>query len=360
MKKKPISPQQSVLFLIGILVVLSLLGLLFVFEASTSEAYRTFGDQYHFLKHHAIGLAIGLVFFSMAALVPADLWLKAAPLLYAGGILSLLLVFIPGIGLNLNGARRWISFGLAVFQPVELMKLALIAYLSSWLSKYQKLPQFLVLLGIPTLLVLLQPDLGSMMVLCAIGFSLYFVAGGQLKQFMLTIGGAAIMVLLAILASPYRRERLLTFLNPTADPTGSSFHVRQLTIALGRGGLFGQGIGNSSQKYAYLPEASTDSIFAIVAEEIGFVGSTIIITLFLTFLILLFRNVIKLPTGSPQRLLGFGIFFWLAIQIILNLAAVVGLVPLTGIPLPFFSYGRSAQVMLLLASGIIVSLGRRK
>ncbi len=360
MKRPDINSIHPTTLLIGLLIILSFLGLLFVFNASVAEAYRTFGNQYYFVTQHAVGLAIGFLLFALALIIPSKTWFKFAPIFYVGSILLLLAVFLPGLGLELNGARRWLAIGTFTFQPVELVKLSLVAYLSIWLHKQQKLPQFLVLIGIPTALVLLQPDLGSMLVLSAIGFSMYFIAGGRLKQFFATIGAAILFVFLAIIFSPYRRERLLTFLDPTNDPTGASFHVRQLTIALGRGGLFGQGIGNSSQKYAYLPEASTDSIFAIVAEEVGFLGSSIIILLFVALLVLLYKIVVRLPVDSPQRIFGFGIFFWIALQAILNLAAVVGLVPLTGIPLPFFSYGRSSQVMILLATGILVRLGREK
>jgi cell division protein FtsW len=164
-------------------------------------------------------------------------------------------------------------------------------------------------------------------------------------------------VLLAIIASPYRRDRLLTFLNPEADPLGTSFHIRQITIALGRGGLFGQGLGNSTQKFAYIPEASTDSIFAIIAEELGYLGSTALILLLFGYMLLGYQ-VIKNTEDSGVRLLGLGLLTWLGVQMLLNLSSVVGLVPLTGVPLPFFSYGRSAVIMVLLAAGIITRIGK--
>jgi cell division protein FtsW len=204
---------------------------------------------------------------------------------------------------------------------------------------------------------MLQPDLGSLLLVISIACSIFFVAGGNIKQLGLLAAVGIPLVLLAIIASPYRRDRLLTFLNPEADPLGTSFHIRQITIALGRGGLFGQGLGNSTQKFAYIPEASTDSIFAIIAEELGYLGSTALILLLFGYMLLGYQ-VIKNTEDSGVRLLGLGLLTWLGVQMLLNLSSVVGLVPLTGVPLPFFSYGRSAVIMVLLAAGIITRIGK--
>lgn len=357
--KRSVSHKFTAPRLLVILTLfLSAVGLLFVFEASVSESFATFGDPYHFLRQHLIGLAIGLVAFMSALIIPSKTWIKLSPIMYVAGIITLILVFVPGIGMELNGARRWLAIGPFRFQAVELMKLSLIAYLAVWLNKHQKLPQFLLLLGIPALLVMLQPDLGSLLLLSAIAFGMFFLGGGNFKKLAITLGVALPAVLGAIMISDYRRARLMTFLDPTSDPSGASFHIRQITLALGRGGWFGQGIGNSSQKFAYIPEASTDSVFAIIAEEVGFMGSLVLILLLLWFLLLVFKTVTKIEPESPLRLLGLGIFMWLALQIILNLSAVVGLIPLTGMPLPFFSYGRSSQVMILLATGIVIRLGK--
>ncbi len=356
--KKNLSARFTAPKLLTILaLVLSLIGLFFVFESSVAEAYATFDNPYHFLQQHAFGLLVGLVLFVTALILPTDFWFKASPVLYVMAIIFLVLVFIPGIGLELNGARRWFSLGPVSFQAIEYVKLGLITYLALWLSKQQKLIPFLVLIGVPTILIILQPDLGSLILLLMIVFGMYFVGGGNFKH-LLAVAGVGLPILLGtILLSDYRRARLMTFLNPESDPSGTSFHIRQITLALGRGGWFGQGIGNSSQKYAYIPEVSTDSIFAVIAEEVGFLGSALLILIYFWFLALVFK-VAKRQTESRKKLLAFGIFFWIALQAILNLSAVVGLVPLTGIPLPFFSYGRSSQVMVLLATGIIIKLGK--
>lgn len=359
--RKPQRPRASSLVLVATTVVLSLLGLLFVFEASVAEAYNTFGDQYHFLKQHAIGLGLGLLLFLVGLFTPSKTWIQLAPLIGVGALLLMLAVFLPGIGLELNGAHRWIQLGPLTFQAVEMYKFGLICYLAAWFAtKHPAEPPllpFLTFVGLSAVLLLMQPDLGSLLVVTAIAFGMFFLAGGNLKQVGL-IGAVTIpALLLLILLSPYRRDRLMTFLNPEADPSGTGYHVRQITLALGRGGLFGQGIGNSNQRFAYIPEASTDSIFAIVAEEIGFVGSSLVIFLYGVFIVLSYKHV-QSANDPAIRLLGAGIFLWFSTQVLLNLAAVVALVPLTGITLPFFSYGRSAQVMILFATGILVRIGK--
>jgi len=359
--RKPKPPSAGTLLLVAITIILSGLGLLFVFEASVAEAFSTFGDQYYFVRLHALGLLMGIFAFAVGLIVPSKLWLKFAPALLVLAILLMIAVFLPGIGLELNGAHRWIKIGPLTFQSVELFKFALITYLALWFTKKRQseppLAPFLVFLGMAVVLLLLQPDLGSLLVVSGISFGMFFVAGGNLKHVGMIAALGIPVFLLVILLSPYRRDRLVTFLNPAHDPAGKGYHVRQITLALGRGGLFGQGIGNSNQKFAYIPEASTDSIFAIIAEELGFLGSAVIISIFAGFIILSYKQVSK--TKNPDiRLFGMGLLIWISSQIVLNLAAVAALVPLTGVPLPFFSYGRSAQVMILLATGAIVRMGK--
>ncbi len=338
-------------------LILSLLGLLFVFDASVAEAFTTFQDQYHFLRQHALWLSIGILGLSVGYLTPLSLWKKISPLLYLGSIFLLIMVFVPGIGRNLNGANRWIYVGSTGFQPVEVMKFSLVTFYAFWLAKHQRLLPFLATVGIPAILIILQPDLGSLLILLSIAVSVYFIAGGKMLN-LLGIGAIGlIFLLIAIGTSSYRLQRVKTFFNPELDPLGSGFHVRQITLALGRGGWFGQGIGNSRQKFSYIPEASTDSIFAIIAEEVGFVGSIVLIMLFCSFFWLGYKSVNKAPPQSFESLLGWGILLWIATQTILNLAAVVALVPLTGIPLPFFSYGGTSLVMLLFSTGILLRIG---
>lgn len=359
MTKRSVAPVQLGIVVMTLIIILSILGLVFVFEASVAESLSTFGDRYYLFKQHLIGMGIGWVAFFVGLMVPSKLWLKLSPFLLVAGVLSLILVFIPGIGLNLNGASRWLSIAGFTIQPVELFKFTLIVYLAAWLPKQKQLLPFLIVLAVPTLLLILQPDLGSLLVVFGIACGMYFVSGGNLKQLGLLGAVSVPLLLVAILISPYRMQRMLTFFNPESDPLGSSYHVRQIILALGRGGIFGQGLGNSTQRFSYIPEASTDSIFAIVAEETGFVGSFVIIGLFALLIFTLFKLVNQTNNPIEVKLLGNGLAIWITAQTLLNLSAVVALVPLTGVPLPFFSYGRTALIMLLFASGVLLNTGKK-
>jgi cell division protein FtsW len=358
MKKKSIKIGSAQL-LLGLTILLTGLGTVFVFESSVVESFTTFNDQFFLLKQHLIGLGVGSIALIVALITPTQFWIKNASIWFILSLVLLLAVFIPGIGMELNGARRWLSFFGLRIQPVEFLKLAIVLYYSSWLSKHQRLEPFLLLTAVPIALILLQPDLGSALIIVGLAFSLFFISGGPLKK--IGIVGAVCLPLLisVIIFSPYRLQRITTFLNPESDPLGASFHARQNTLALGRGGFLGKGFGNSSQKFNYVPEASTDSIFAIVAEEVGLLGSLIIFGLFGAFFYLLYT--IANTQETPEfRILLFGIMAWIGLQTILNLGAVVALVPLTGTPLPFFSYGRSSQVMILFATGLVIRRGLSK
>lgn len=347
------------LFLIQ-LVVLCALGLFFVFEASTAESFQMVGNAYHFLNQQSKWMAIGLLSFAIGWVVPVQIWQKTAFGWYIFALATLVAVFIPGLGLQLNGAHRWLSIGGFVAQPAEFLKFAILIFFASWMSKHQRLGAFLLFLGAPALLVILQPDLGSLLIVLWLAFGLYFLAEGNLLK-LAPIAAIGIMALtIAILTSPYRLARVTTYLNPEADPLGKGFHVRQVTMGLGNGGLFGQGVGNSTQKYLYIPEASSDSIFAIVGEELGFLGSVVILAIFVSFIFTIFKLGEGLATQSFEKLVAQGIGVWISGQILLNIAAVVALVPLTGIPLPFFSYGGSSLLMLFFIMGILFQLSQKK
>lgn len=356
-KEKRFVSSAVVLFLLTVLI--SSLGLLFVFESSVAESFLTFGTAYHYVKSQAMWLALGYVILFVASFTPIKLWKKFSPIFFFGALITLVLVFIPHIGLKLNGANRWFSlFGLVTIQPVEFAKLALVTFFATWMTKHQRLMPFAFLTSMPTLLLILQPDLGSTLIFLAIAFGMYFVAGGEMKYIFTIAVVGLLFVTIAIFSSPYRLQRVTTFFNPELDPLGSSFHIRQITLALGQGGWFGQGIGESKQKHNYIPEASSDSILAIVAEEIGFIGVITISFIYLAYIITGFRISLKYEAGSFEYLLGLGITIWFSAQTLLNIAAVVALVPLTGIPLPLFSSGGSALVMIMLATGILIKLAK--
>lgn len=341
--------------------LLCLIGLLFVFEASISESIGTFGHSYHFVRQQGMWLAIGWFGLLASSLVPPKFWKASAVGWYLFGLLLLILVLIPGIGREFNGARRWIGLGsVTVIQPIEFVKFSIVTFFAAWMSKHQRVAPFLFLTGIPVALIFLQPDLGSSLVILAIAFGMFFLAGGETKVIIGSALLGLVIISSAILSSEYRMRRVSTYLNPELDPLGASFHIRQITLALGRGGLTGEGIGNSRQKLAYIPEPSSDSIFAIAAEEIGFIGSIGIIGLYVLYTHGATRIIKKQEKDSFYFLLGSGILIWISVQTLLNIAAVVALVPLTGLPLPFFSYGGSSIVMVLTATGVLLRLGYKK
>ncbi len=355
-KHKSVFSLENLIFSLSL--VLSLIGLFFVFEASTAESYQLVGHQYHFLQQQAIALVLGLVVAVIIKYWPWRFWQQAAPVLFLMGLGLLILVLIPGFGVELNGAKRWFLLGGRVFQPVEIFKFLLILFSAQWMVKNPKPQSFLFFTGIFSLLLLLQPDMGSLLILLFISFGMFFLAGGHLG-FLTGISFLGIgLLFIAILLSPYRLQRLTTYLDPSKDPLGTGFHVRQITLALGHGGWFGVGIGNSQQKHSYIPEASTDSIFAIVAEELGFVGSTLIIFLMIFYLFLIYKLATSLPERSFEQLLVFGILLWFGGQILLNISAVVALVPLTGLPLPFFSYGGTSLLTNFMGVGLLMAVIR--
>ena len=356
-QKKSLARFDRMLFIV--IISLSLLGFLLMFDSSVIGSYQTFGSPYALIRQQAFGLLLGCLVFIGTFVISPKVWIKFGKIGYLIGIILLALVFVPGIGVELNGAHRWLNVGFTLLQPVEIFKFLFIAAMAKWFSEHQRIKPFLAVTAIPVVLLLLQPDLGSTLLLILIAVGMFFLAGGSLKKISLIGISIVPLVLLAIFMSPYRLERLKTFLDPNYDPLGSSFHMHQAIVAIGGGGFFGKGVGNSSQKFSYLPETSTDSIFAIVGEELGFVGAFGLLLLFGLFFWLVYK-IAQSPDNSPEeRLLVFGILIWIAGQTILNLSAIVGLIPLTGTPLPFFSYGRSSLIMILFASGTILQIARQ-
>jgi len=273
----------------------------------------------------------------------------------------LVAVFVPGMGVRALGAHRWLNFGFFILQPAELAKLVLIIYLSAWFSKVEKgkLIAFLLLLGIIIGLVIIEPDLGTAIIILSIALILYFLSGAPFIQFLLLFPILLIGVSGLAIIAPYRFRRLTTFFNPESDPLGASYQIRQVLFALGSGGWFGVGIGKSRQKYQYLPEANTDSIFAIIGEEVGFIGAIFVVV---SFLFLVWRGF-KIAKGAADpfgKLLALGISSWVGIQTIINLAAMVALLPLTGVPLPLVSYGGSSLIILLSAFGILLNISKHR
>lgn len=335
-------------------------GILMLYEASAVFAFSKYHDRLHFVREQIRWISIGGIGMIAASLFPyKKLYNFALPLLGIT-IFLLIAVILIGIGDDVHGASRWLNVGILRFQPSELAKLSLIIYLSAWFSQPQRhrLIPFLLLMATVFGLIIAQPDLGTAILVLAIALILYFASGAPISHafFLLPIG-VLFVLFLAILA-PYRFARLTTFINPERDPLGSSYQIRQVLISLGSGGWFGVGLGRSLQKYGFVPEARTDSIFAIIAEELGFVGS---ISLLLVFSFFLLRGL-RVASHAPDRfgkLLAIGIISWVGVQTAINLSAMVALLPLTGIPLPLISYGGSSLILLLVGIGILLNISRQ-
>lgn len=350
-------PGQFDRVLFWLTIGLTIFGVIMIYNASVVEAHRDFLDKYYYLKYQTIWAFIGILVMILLSFFNYKNLKKFSPFLFFINIIFLILVLIPGIGLKIKGASRWLNLGSFSFQPAELIKPTLTLYLAYLFSHKRVFLQFLFLIGIVAGLIMLEPDLGTTIVILITAFLVYFVAGASVIELLPLSLGGFLLGLCLILISPYRKSRLLTFLDPMRDPLGTSYHIRQVLIALGSGGLFGVGLGQSRQKYEYLPETTTDSIFAIIAEETGFVGAVIVI---LVFLMLIYRGFAIAQNTQDQfgRLLGTGITCWLACQTILNLATMVALVPLTGVPLPFISYGGSSLIVTLVGVGILLNISR--
>lgn len=348
------------IILLACVIFLTLFGLFMIYDVSSFVAFRDFMDRYYYIKGQIVWVVLG--FISLAFFSYFDyrkLYNLSLPILLFG-LALLILVFIPGVGVYLLGAKRWINTGFFLLQPAEFVKLALAIYLASWLSGKEKgrLGAFLLLLGLIILLVILQPDMGTAVVILSEAFIVYFLSGGSLLYFAGIIPAVLAVGFILIKISAYRLERLESFFSINESIQSSSYHVKQILIALGSGGIFGVGFSNSLQKYAYLPETTTDSIFAIIAEELGFIGATFIIIIFATVVWRGFFVATKAKDNFGKLLAG-GITSFLAIQIIINLSAQTVLLPLTGIPLPFISYGGSALIIDLCSVGILLNISRK-
>jgi cell division protein FtsW len=353
------------MWLFGAAVVLLSAGVVMVYSASAIVAADRFHDPYFFLKKQLFWAVLGAGALWIALRVDYRLLEKAVlPLLILAGVL-LVLVLVPPFGQAINGTRRWIRFGPVSFQPAELAKLALVLYLAAFLAKRRgELAAFrtgaapaLAVAGLLAGLVLVQPDLGNCMTLIVVTFGLLYLAGSPARHLAWVAAPAVPLIALAIWMAPYRLRRITAFVDPWSDPRGSGFQIIQSWLALGNGGLVGQGIGGSQQKLFYLPEAHTDFIFAIVGEELGFLGAVGMVGL---FAVLIWRGLrIGLRAADPfGSYLALGITVLLATQTLVNLGVVTGLLPTKGLPLPFISFGGSALLMTMIATGVLLNISQ--
>lgn len=354
------------IFLLVVTGLLLLTGLIVLYSASTVESYKIFKTSNYFFFHQLMyGGGIGLLAMYVASRIDYHRYKDWLPYGLILVVILLILVKVPGIGFGAGGAFRWIHIGPIFFQPAELAKLAIIIYTSSWLAERQQqvasfkagiLPAVAVI-GLMSALILWQPDVGTMLVVAITGLLLLFIGGVRLSSFAAIIAAGVAVLAVAVKLEPYRLQRLLTFLDPSHDPSGIGYHINQALLAIGSGGLFGLGYGLSHQKTSYLPEVLGDSIFAVMAEELGFLRVLAVLALFLLFAI---RGVTISMRASDVfgKLLAAGITAQIIVQVIINIAAITALVPLTGIPLPFFSYGSSSLIVTLLEIGILLNISK--
>ena len=361
------SPRSSTaILLVATVAVLNVVGVIMVLSASSVASLTDYGSPWYFFLRQLMWTALGLGAFVFAVRFDYRRWRALIrPLLILSGVL-LVVVLVPGVGIYVSGSRRWLGVGIFRFQPSEIAKLALLLYAADLVSRragelrnWRRVvrPVILVLAGF-TALVLKEPDLGSAMVLALVVFAV-LIAGGVPKLHLATVlaAGVTLVTLLAV-AEPYRRARMLTFLHPFADSTNAGYQISQSLIALGSGGLTGVGLGAGRAKWNFLPNAHTDFIFAIIGEELGLIGCFLVMALFVAFGVLGTRAALRAPDRFGA-LIAAGATVWVVGQAIINIGAVVGLLPVTGIPLPFVSFGGSALITTMLATGILVNVARQ-
>lgn len=351
--------------LLGAILALLTIGIVMVYSSSAVKGYVQYDDPYHFLKMEAIWVTLGLVAMIVSMRLNLQLlrqWAKPALIV---AIVLLVLVKIPGIGREVNGAYRWIGLGPLSIQPSEVIKLSMVLVMAHILAvDPHKIRSFrrgllpvLCLLGVVAGLIMLQPDLGTTLAIAGTTFFMLIAAGARVSHIVALGGTGLALVVAAIAAAPYRMRRITAFLDPWADPSGKGYQTIQALLALGPGGLFGLGLGQSKQKFLYLPENHTDFIFAMIGEELGFVGASIVVLLFFLFAWRGFR----VAMGAPDAFTGFlavGITAMVSIQAMINMGVVSGVLPVTGITLPFLSYGGTSLVFTMLGVGVLLNVSR--
>jgi cell division protein FtsW len=352
--------------LIAVVAVLNLIGVVMVLSSSSVASLTSYGSPWHFFVRHLVWTALGLIAFLVALRVDYRMWRKAVMPLLIVSIALLVVVLIPGIGINVAGARRWLGTASWRFQPTEIAKLALLVFTADLVARRAQqvsnwrrvLRPVLLVFAVFALLVVMQPDLDSTVVLALIGGVVLVVGAVPLRQ--LAVAGASGLVIVAglALAAPYRRVRVFTFLDPSADASNTGYQISQSLIALGSGGLTGRGLGASRAKWLFLPNAHTDFIFAIIGEELGLLGCMIVVLLFVAFAVTGARTALRAPDRFGM-LMATGLTTWVVGQAAMNIAAVVGLLPVSGIPLPFVSFGGTALVMSMAAAGILANIARQ-
>lgn len=346
-------------------IVLMIISLFMIYSASFIWANYKFNNEFKYVINQSIFTIIGIITLFIISNIDHKIYYKYSNHILITCIILLILVLIPGLGLVRNGSRSWFGIGSFSIQPSEFSKLGLIIFTSKYLEKSQRFIKnykkgIFPILGILLLifgLIMLEPDFGTGMIIILTIISLLFISGVPLKFFIALFFLGIIGIVGIIIIAPYRMDRITSFINPWSDPLGTGFQIIQSLYAIGPGGLFGVGYLNSRQKAFYLPEPQTDFIFSIIAEEFGIVGALVILTLFAIILIRGIRIALK-QENLFSKYLAFGLIFQLLVQVIMNLSVVIGLIPVTGVTLPFMSYGGSSLLTSLIGIGIILNISK--
>ena len=365
-RRPPGTRSLRFMVLLVVALLLCMLGVVMVLSASSVNDLRSYGDAWHHLKRQVLWFFIGLI--SMATMIRID-YRRLRPLAVPGLFVCiglLVLVLIPGLGLRTNGSARWLDLGVASLQPSEFLKLALVLYCADLLSRRKRpltekrltLYPIMGMVGVIGVLLMMEPDLGTSMIVGAIAVAMLFFAGLRLRLLALLVGGGAIGAFGLAMSAGYRRKRLFSMLDPWTDPLDTGWQAIQSGVAISNGGLFGIGLGASRAKWGFLPFAHTDFIYAIIAEEFGLVGAGLVIVGFLVIGLVGLSTALHAPDPFGQ-LLAAGITTWILIQAFVNIGAVLGRLPITGVPLPFVSFGGSSLIATMIAFGILLNIARQ-
>ncbi len=363
MTKDKHQPDYFLLVLMGLILII---GLVFLNSASSVMGYKMFKNSFYYLWHQLlVGVLPGILLFILLYNLNLETIKKLSNITFLAGLALLVVVLLPSIGIKHGEAQRWINLGIFSFQPVEIFKLCLIIFLANFFSRreremnnfWQTILPFLLIVVVSVVPIIFQKNFSAIIIVFAIALAIFWVVGGGWTTITGIFSLGLVSVILLIIQEPYRLKRIASFFSPNTDVQGVSYHVQQALIGVGSGGLFGLGPGYSRQKFFYLPESFGDSIFAIIAEEMGFIFTSLIIVL---FFLLIWRTLkVAKNTGEPfSRLLAVGIAVWLGLQTIINMGGMLGILPITGVPLPLVSYGGSAMLANLAALGLLVNISK--
>jgi cell division protein FtsW len=359
-------PDYGLLVAMLLLVAIGLIVIYSISPALSAQLKDDLGSN-HFMMRQLLFLALGFSVFTFAALVPLSFWSRFRPYLIGSAIISFFFLFIPALSITYLGATRWVHIGPINYQPAEVLKLGLVLYVAAYLahriregsvndSKTTK--WFLIVIGLVGLeIVIIQRDLGTMIPIAAIMLAMLYVSGIEKKRFLLVAAALVTAGALAIVPFQHRRERVFTFLNSTSDSQDSGWHINQALIAVGSGGLMGRGLGQSVQAYGYVPEAANDSIFAIMSEKFGFIGMMSVFAVYGALLL----KIISITKRAPNhylQLICAGVFAWIATQAFVNIGAMLSIMPLTGVTLPFLSFGGTSLIFTMAALGIVFNISK--